>query len=402
MYNIVMKKIGGRFKRCTSKTIFYKKSKIIIPLFKYSQVLSNFKINLNKSKMTQQYLNSEYNIWLDDAVNFIEQIITGLRFKPNEKRIINIDVSFGPLSGGILGQGGPGKIASGAGIDINDIANSLNDVDIDKINNVITTKNGSVQFSSDHYLINPTTQTSIARKKAFFQTAIHEIIHVLGYGTLWNGDFRILMNNPKIDPIPIIFPIGGTIPANITLPWALNNKTILRNAFNYMGILGPILQPIIGVNPNDYKDIITIVLNSELTGNMNRIDSLSNPENPKYTSIAALNAYKETMQGKQTATFIPIENYIDSYTMCTSITSMIDAGGTALAHWKENPGGSTLTGIIDKKGRDIADEIMTGWSNAQTVDQTWVSKFTVASLYDIGYQVDFTALELPLSKYKSV
>jgi hypothetical protein len=61
--------------------------------------------------------------------------------------------------------------------------------------------------------------------------------------------------------------------------------------------------------------------------------------------------------------------------------------GTANAHWNENFQGNGLTGITDAFGRDMRDELMTGWANPNS----FISDMTVASFVDIG----FTAVPEP-------
>lgn len=55
--------------------------------------------------------------------------------------------------------------------------------------------------------------------------------------------------------------------------------------------------------------------------------------------------------------------------------------GTANGHWNEVDGGGGLTGITDSLGRDMRDEIMTGWLNPNS----FISDMTVASFVDIGF-----------------
>ncbi|MGB7325825.1 MAG: peptidase [Rubripirellula sp.] len=62
--------------------------------------------------------------------------------------------------------------------------------------------------------------------------------------------------------------------------------------------------------------------------------------------------------------------------------------GTIGAHWNENLNGAGLTGITDSMGRDMRDELMTGWLNSNT----FISDMTVASFTDIG----FTARVVPV------
>lgn len=56
-------------------------------------------------------------------------------------------------------------------------------------------------------------------------------------------------------------------------------------------------------------------------------------------------------------------------------------GGTANSHWNEVNGGGGLTGIVDGQGRDMRDELMTGWLNPNS----FISQMTVASFQDIGF-----------------
>lgn len=57
--------------------------------------------------------------------------------------------------------------------------------------------------------------------------------------------------------------------------------------------------------------------------------------------------------------------------------------GTANAHWNENDGGGGFTGITDSLGRDMRDELMTGWLSSNT----FISDMTVQSFADIGFTV---------------
>jgi hypothetical protein len=92
-----------------------------------------------------------------------------------------------------------------------------------------------------------------------------------------------------------------------------------------------------------------------------------------YTGPNALNEWK-TEFSQASATFVPVE---------------ADGGqGTANAHWNEVFGGAGPTGITDTLGRDMRDELMTGWLNAPS----FLSRMSVAQFADIGYVVDFTNL----------
>ncbi len=55
--------------------------------------------------------------------------------------------------------------------------------------------------------------------------------------------------------------------------------------------------------------------------------------------------------------------------------------GTAEGHWNEVNGGAGLTGITDSLGRDMRDELMTGWINGNS----FISQTTIGSFIDIGF-----------------
>jgi Leishmanolysin len=96
----------------------------------------------------------------------------------------------------------------------------------------------------------------------------------------------------------------------------------------------------------------------------------------QYTGLAALAAYK-TEFSQPTATFVPIEQGGGS--------------GTANGHWDEVDSGSGPTGRTDPGGRDMRNELMTGWINTPT----FVSRTTLASFSDIGYTVNLSAVPEP-------
>jgi hypothetical protein len=118
-----------------------------------------------------------------------------------------------------------------------------------------------------------------------------------------------------------------------------------------------------------------------------------NPTNPMFTASNGLAAWRETMQGQAGAAGIPIENV-----GMTATTTMTNAGGTALAHWRSNGGG--LTGLRDHQGRDLAAEVMCAYSSSHALD-AWVGRFTLASLRDIGYDVSYLPLEIDFWRFKT-
>ena len=88
----------------------------------------------------------------------------------------------------------------------------------------------------------------------------------------------------------------------------------------------------------------------------------------KFTGAYALSAYRNEFN-QPTATFVPVD--------------LCGVDGTADGHWAEVCGGFGLTGIVDRQGRDLAYEMMTGWYQGSD----FVSRTTIASFQDIGYTV---------------
>ncbi|TWU47133.1 leishmanolysin-related zinc metalloendopeptidase [Rubripirellula reticaptiva] len=67
--------------------------------------------------------------------------------------------------------------------------------------------------------------------------------------------------------------------------------------------------------------------------------------------------------------------------------------GTIGGHWNENLNGDGLTGITDSMGRDMRDELMTGWLNTNS----FISDMTVASFTDIGFTTRVVPVPEPAS-----
>ena len=309
-------------------------------------------INVANNQMAKDYWNSEYGEWLRDAQVFWQQCITGLRYTSVQQWcVINFDVKP-TLQNNVLGIAGPGDGSMFTGV-----------VDIGGLNNVLSSLRlydgkyatpgfSTMHFSAAHYKLNPVTPTEIQRKEAFFVTAVHEMAHCLGFG-LWNGDYRIVAD---------------------------------------MGILGRWKLP-------SFPTALTPAFphNNVTTGD---------PHNVRYTGTAARNAWRETMVGQSTASGIYLENY-----GMKSNTTMSNAGATAGSHWKQgyhDPLNTTIngwtgsdTGIKDYQGRDMRDELMTGWSNSNRWRNTWVGKFTVAQFEDMGYTVNYLPLSIPLHEYRT-
>ena len=88
----------------------------------------------------------------------------------------------------------------------------------------------------------------------------------------------------------------------------------------------------------------------------------------RYTGTNALAKYRSEFS-QPDATFIPVE--------------LGGSAGTFNTHWDEVDTGDVLTGITDRFGRDMRDELMTGWLDSPT----FVSQTTLFSLVDIGFDV---------------
>ena len=89
----------------------------------------------------------------------------------------------------------------------------------------------------------------------------------------------------------------------------------------------------------------------------------------QYTGAAALAAYR-TEFNKPDATYVPVE---------------LEGGlGTANCHWDEVNVGAAATGITDSQGRDMRDELLTGWVNLPA-SSLFISQTTIHSFEDLGY-----------------
>jgi hypothetical protein len=313
-----MAKIGGRYKRSVIETLVKGGESLAS---RASPMSSRFSISLNMTGVPQAYRDSEYGVWIEDMRNYVEQCIVGLRF---DSAPITLDITFAfrQLDPGILGQCGPGDGTWNP-------LSYLSDLRLDATNAVATVRHATMAFNTDYFQVNPTTPSLINWKSNFFRTAVHECMHAVGLGSVWNGPFRIVTTFPVTVYLSSLF------------------------AFNVIG-----------------------------TGN---------PTNPNFTASQALSAWRETMQGQSSATGIPIENY-----GMTSTTTIAQAGGTALAHWRSSTGPS----YYDHQGRNLDAEIMTAWSSAFAPD-AWVGKFTIASLRDIGWDVSYLPLEVDFWQYKT-
>jgi hypothetical protein len=90
----------------------------------------------------------------------------------------------------------------------------------------------------------------------------------------------------------------------------------------------------------------------------------------RYTGAFALDAYRDEFD--PLATFVPVE---------------LEGGpGTMDAHWDEMADGLGATGLEDPLGRDMAQELMTGWMTSNP-SELYISNTTLGSLRDIGFEI---------------
>ena len=345
MFYVLCKDNKNRYTRYDSELIKTGNNKWTV---KISPKKSKFKINIDFSdSSTENYRGTDYETWIYDVAHFFEQIITS-------DRQLTIKIYFGKCAGTIAAQCGPGDTANTSEeFDMTKIADAIDDVDI--INNCIITKNASAKFSTDYYKPNKPI-------KDFYYTVIHEFFHAFGFGSLWNGNFRIVIK----DAPSTIGIIPTNLPSIITLPWILDNRSLIN-----------MLSYIPGINsfiPN--FDNFVKVLNSDkgklLNGQTNNI-GIGPTNNPQYTAQHSKEAYNN-----KNIPMWPAPN--DNFLMTSS------GGGTFMAHWNKDV---------------FPNEIMTT-TFVNDINKLYIAKFTVASLRDIGWEVDYTMLRYPLSKFNSV
>lgn len=124
------------------------------------------------------------------------------------------------------------------------------------------------------------------------------------------------------------------------------------------------------LSAGNFSDVITHEMGHVLgIGTLWTYNNVYTDGSGQYTGAAGVSTYR-TEFNQPNATYVPVE--------------LGGGAGTANAHWNEVDGGSGATGIVDSQGRDMSNEMMTGWMNTPA----FVSQTTIASLQDIGYTVN--------------
>lgn len=296
-----------------------------------------FEVRLRAANVPTRYRNSEYWVWLEDMKKFYERLVTSRNSATQS--YLDVDVKFEALSGSLLAQCGPGDGTWDPYTFINALSTYASGVSRPNFS--------TMTFNTNYYKEPPVTEDDRAWKRQFFGTALHEMLHGLGLGVLWNGPFKILV------------------------VWPLLGNTYLTSIWNYN---------VVGVG---------------------------NTANPRYTKTPlattsyALSDYRSIMVGQAAVDNIPIENSRGAAGPLDSNTAMVNAGGTALAHWRGSYGG-TPSGIKNLAGQDRIDEILTSWSSRNEGRDRWFGRYTVGALRDIGYFVSYTPISIAINDWKSV
>jgi hypothetical protein len=108
-------------------------------------------------------------------------------------------------------------------------------------------------------------------------------------------------------------------------------------------------------------------------------NSLYIPGSGRYLGALGLAAYRSEFLGQSAASFVPVER----------------GGGTSTAdfHWDEVDFGAGLTGRVTTYGRDMRDELMSGWLNRAL--PAFVSRTTLGQFEDLGFVANYAAVPEP-------
>lgn len=298
----------------------------------------SFTLNLRMGSVPQRYRDSEYATWLQDMKIFFERAITW-----NGGYTLNMDVEFRALDSGTLAQCGPGDGTT-------NVFQILDDINVYN-NNLARPNRSTMAFNTNYYKEPPVTADDRAWKRQFFGTALHECFHGLGLGSLWNGPFRILVDN------------------------------------SWSTILGTQIIP-------------DVLLSSIFPWN---VIGTGDPRNARYTASIARADYRAQMGRISGGVWsnteagvgsIPIENR-----GMGAHTTIYNAGGTALAHWRGSYYGDP-SGIVNARGQDSIDENFTSWSSRDEGVRRWIGRYTLGALRDLNYSVDYSAVDISIHDWK--
>jgi hypothetical protein len=254
-----------------------------------------FSVTVDFTEDTPQEYIDIYGPKIDQAADFWSKVITGYKSLDgtddlNTRGGVSIQFGFEQLDEGLLGLAFP----------------SLISFVLPPNTKYVHTVTGEMYFSADSYPI--TDYQDNNEYNNFYAVVVHEMGHVLGFGTLW--DLKALAM--------LLFEISEE-EVNIGAP----NLNIMIDENGFIG-------------------------------------------------AKTLQVWQEDFLGHENDTFVPIEDE--------------GSAGTAGKHWDEFEGGIWATGIVDREGRDMRDEVMTGWAS----NNAFMSRLTLASFEDMGYTIDYT------------
>lgn len=170
-------------------------------------------------------------------------------------------------------------------------------------------------------------------------------------GTLASGGPSYFLGSPATDGHAVV--TGGTIDVDTAdLQNMLNNGT-------FLSVIEHEMAHVLGF------------------GTLWEADGIYAHGSGQYTGAFGLAAYRAEF-GQPSANNVPVE--------------LAGGAGTADGHWNEVDNGSGNTGITDSQGRDMRDELMTGWLNTPA-SSLFLSNTSIQSFRDLGYTV--AAVPLP-------
>lgn len=200
-----------------------------------ANVLNPFDIQLS---IGSGYSNSQIGL-LNDAAGFWERALLGydVSFSAASLQSVSVNVSIDTIDGtnSILAQAGPvnGRLWTG--------------------DSKIFVTGGDVTFDAADVATMPDS--------TFFQVMVHELAHVIGFGTLWNFEFNGTLFNPVLNAdgnyigqnalalYQQLAPAASSIPVTANAHWAENS------ALGQSELLTPFIN---FADPNNYISAVTL------------------------------------------------------------------------------------------------------------------------------------------------